>query len=324
VWAEQTLRGDVVVAARDLGLTTPTALPSPTLDRVRAIAGVATATPARSFLVATANRVTFELRGDDTNAPIAAPSPAPHARETPAFVSSPLARRLHVKLGDRFTIATPSGPVALRVAGVPDDFANTGGTATVRFARTAAWFHDDRPDTIVVHAKAGVSATDVRERIASALSTFVLDVRTTAELRDTTLGVLERSFSIARLLGNLALLIAIAGICALLATLALERRTQLGILRFVGASRGFVGAMVVYEAALLAAVGCTIGALAGITGAFVALDVAGSEAFGRAIPFDASLPILGTTLALTFFASVLAAIPAARSAGRIGADARPA
>jgi putative ABC transport system permease protein len=324
VWAEQTMRGDVVVAARDLGLTTPTALPSPTLDRIRAVAGVATATPARSFLVTSAGRINFELRGDDANAPVAAPSAAPDARETPAFVSSPLARRLHVKVGDRFTIATPSGPVALRVAGVPDDFAQSGGTATVRFARTAAWFHDARPDTIVVRAKAGVSATDVRERIASALSTFVVDVRTTAELRETTLGILERSFSIARLLGNLALLIAIAGICALLATLVLERRAQLGILRFVGASRGFVGAMVVYEAALLAAVGCLVGAIAGVAGAFVALDVAGSEAFGRAIPFDAPLPILATTLALTFGASLLAAIPAARSAGHIGADARPA
>jgi putative ABC transport system permease protein len=324
LWAEQTMRGDVVVAARDLGLTAPTALPSPMLDRVRAIAGVATAMPARSFLVASADRVKFELRGDDTNAPIAAPSAAPDARETPAFVSSPLARRLHVKVGDRFTIATPSGPVALRVAGVPDDFANNGGTATVRYARTAAWFHDARPDTIVVRAKPGVSATEVRERIARALSTFVLDVRTTAELRESTLGVLERSFSIARLLGNLALAIAIAGICALLATLVLERRAQFGILRFVGASRGFVGAMVVYEAALLAAVGCVIGAVVGITGAFVALDVAGSEAFGRAIPFDTPLPILATTLALTFGASLLAALPAARSAGRIGADARPA
>jgi putative ABC transport system permease protein len=179
-------------------------------------------------------------------------------------------------------------------------------------------------DTIVVRAKPGVSATEVRARIANALSTFVLDVRTTGELRENTLGVLERSFSIARLLGNLALAIAIAGICALLATLVLERRAQFGILRFVGASRRFVRAMVVYEAALLAAVGCIIGAVAGIAGAFIALDVAGSEAFGRAIPFDAPLPMLAGTLALTFGASLLAALPAARSAGRIGADARPA
>jgi putative ABC transport system permease protein len=322
-WAQATMTGDVVVAERNLGLGVPAALPSPALERVRAVAGVATASPARSFVVVAPGHGRLELRGDDANAPQALPSAAPDAHETPAFVSAPLAARLHVGIGDRFTIATPSGNVALRVTGMPDDFADPDGVATVRFARTAAWFHDDRPDTIVVTAASHADANDVRTRIARALASFRLDVRTTKELRESTLALLDRSFSIARLLGDIALGIAVAGVCALLATLVLERRAQIGMLRYVGASRGFVGAMVVYEAALLATVACVLGTLAGIGGAQLALAVAGSNAFGRSIRLDVPFATLALTLALTFTASIVASLPAARSAGRIAADARP-
>jgi ABC-type antimicrobial peptide transport system permease subunit len=81
--------------------------------------------------------------------------------------------------------------------------------------------------------------------------------------------------------------------------------------------------MVVYEAALLAAVACVLGTIAGIGGAQIALAVAGSSAFGRSIPLELPFATLAITLSLTFTASILAALPAARSAGRIAADARP-
>lgn len=323
-WAAASMRGDVTIAARNLGASAPVAMPSPALARVRAIAGVATAIPARSFLVRSAAYGTFALRGDDANAPHALPSAAPDATETPAFVSPPLARKLHTRVGDRFTIATPSGVVALRVAGIPDDFADAEGVATVPFAKSAAWYRDDRADTIVVTATPGARASDVRARIARALATFRLDIETTTELRANTLALLDRSFAIARLLGDIALGIAIAGVCALLATLVLERRAQFGMLRYVGASRGFVGAMVVYEAALLAALACLIGTVAGVAGAQGALTIASGDTFGRSIPLELPLRMLSLTIVLTFAASLLAAIPAARSAGRIGADARPA
>jgi putative ABC transport system permease protein len=318
------MRGDIVIAARDLGVSVPGAMPSPTLERVRAIAGVATAEPARTFTVVAPGRGQFALRGDDTAAPHAGPTAAPDAVETPAFVTPQLARRLGVRVGDVFSIATPSGTKAIRVAGTPDDFANPSGIATVRFARTAAWFRDGRADTIVATTRGGADTNDVRERIGRTLSAFALDVQTTRELRENTLALLDRSFSIAKLLGGIALFIAVAGVCALLGTLVLERRATLGMLRYVGASRAFVGAMVVYEAAFLAAVACIGGTIFGLGGAFIALAVVGSGAFGGAIAIDVPFGALALTLGLTFAASLAASLPAARSAGAIGADARPA
>jgi putative ABC transport system permease protein len=322
-WARDTMRGDIVIAARDLGVAIPKAMPSPTLERVRAIAGVATAEPARTFTVVAPGRGQFAIRGDDSAAPQAGPTAAPDAVETPAFVTPQLAHRLRVRVGDVFSIATPTGAKSIRVAGTPDDFANPGGIATVRFARTAAWFRDDRADTIVATTKNGVDTNDVRERIGRTLASFALDVQTTRELRENTLALLDRSFSIAKLLGGIALGIAVAGVCALLATLVLERRATLGMLRYVGASRGFVGAMVIYEAALLAAFACVGGTIAGIGGALVGLAFAGSSAFGSSVPIDIPFGALAITLGITFVASLLASLPAARSAGAIGADARP-
>ena len=322
-WARATISGDVVVAERNLGLTAPEAMPSPTLDRVRGVAGVATATPARSFVVVSPGHGRFAIRGDDANAPQALPSAAPSALETPAFVTAPLAHRLHVRVGDRFSIATPAGVVALRMTGMPDDFANPDGIAIVRFARTAGWFHDGRADTIVVTTKRGANATEVRDRIAALLGALRLDVTTTAELRANTLSLLDRSFAIARLLGSIALGIAVAGVCALLATLVLERRSQFGMLRYVGASRGFVGAMVVYEAALLAAVACVGGTVVGIVGASISLAASSSGNFGSGIAMEVPFQTLAFTIGVTFVASIVSALPAARSAGRIGADARP-
>ena len=320
-WMDQTMGGDIVVTAHGFGQATPVALPSSTLKRLRIIEGVAEAIPARTFLVSSAGRGRFALRGDDGAAPPESTLRS-SLNEASASVSAPLAHRLALNIGDRLSIVTPTGPRILRITSVPDDFANSNGIATVRFSQTAAWFNDDRPDTIVVQAQSGISIVAVRTRIVNALATLAVDVRTTREIRHGVQELFELSFSIARVLSGMALLIVIVGICALLATLVLERRTQFAMLRFVGASSGFVQSVVLYQAAFLALTAFVIGTITGFAGAITTLWISGSSEFDHAIPLDESCITIFLMLTLTFVACILAAIPAARSAGRISADVR--
>jgi putative ABC transport system permease protein len=320
-WAAAALPGDLEISAAHLGDADTDTLPATALARIRRVAGVATATPARSFDVVAIGQGVLELRGDDASAPHSGPSPVPYARETPAFVTQPLARRLHVRLGDRLTIATPSGNVRLRVTGVPDDFERTEGAAIVPFASSARWFNDDRPDTIQVNVNSTVEPYRVRSAIVRALAPLRLGIQTTRELRAAAVALLGRSLSIANAFAFVTLAIALAALGAALGALVLERKPQIATLRYVGASRRFVMQMVLCEAAVVAALACMLGLFAGGLTAIVALDAIGSEMFGRGIPLHVSAGGVSLVLALTFLAGILAGLPAARAAGRIAADA---
>jgi len=320
-WATAALPGDLVISAAHLGDAASDALPATALARVRLVAGVATATPARSFDVVALGKGTLELRGDDAAAPHSAPSPVPYARETPAFVTQPLARRMHVRIGDRLTIATPAGNVMLRVAGIPDDFERSGGAAIVPFASSARWFGDDRPDTIQINVRATAAPHDVRSAIARALAPLRLGIQTTRELRLAAIALLARSLSVANELAFVTLAIALAALSATLSALVLERRAEIAILRYLGASRRFVMLMILCEAAVVAALACALGLCAGGGAAAVALGAIGAESFGRGMPLQVPAVGIALVLAGTFLAGILAGLPAARSASRIAAGA---
>jgi ABC-type antimicrobial peptide transport system permease subunit len=101
----------------------------------------------------------------------------------------------------------------------------------------------------------------------------------------------------------------------------MERRHEIGIFRAVGASRGDIRLLFLFEAALIG-VG---GALAGL-GLAAAAAYAADLALDRVLPdllllpesfFSLSWPILALGLSLGLLVSILAAVPPAHRAARM-------
>jgi putative ABC transport system permease protein len=112
--------------------------------------------------------------------------------------------------------------------------------------------------------------------------------------------------------------LAIPSLIAMLNTLAIgviERRREIGMLRAVGATRRQVGAVVLAEALILAAIGVAFGLLSGLYLGFLATQALDSLGFPLEYVFPAGGVIAGIAVGLGFGA--LAAIIPARQAARL-------
>jgi putative ABC transport system permease protein len=110
-------------------------------------------------------------------------------------------------------------------------------------------------------------------------------------------------------LGAVALLVGAIGVANVMVVSVLERRSEIGLRRALGATRGQICAQFLAEATLLSLAGCIIGVAAGAaaTGGY-------ARAHGEAvvIPPQAWLGCLAAALVIGALAGLLPAIRAAR------------
>ncbi|SIR68378.1 ABC transporter permease [Williamsia sterculiae] len=181
------------------------------------------------------------------------------------IVSTTLARTMKVAVGDRLRLATPAGFRELPVLQLVDYVAIDSGTAAIGLDLMRQLF--DRPGAtyLQVNVQTGADVAAVRGRIAAeiAASGRPGHVYTGADSLQATRTSVEQSgrFAVA-----IQWVVAVVAAVALLNTLLLsviERRRDLGVLRAMGAARGFISRMVLAEAAAIAATGTVLGVMMG-------------------------------------------------------------
>jgi putative ABC transport system permease protein len=129
-------------------------------------------------------------------------------------------------------------------------------------------------------------------------------------------GVADRTLTALLLgLGAVALLVGGIGIANVMVVAVLERRTEIGVRRALGAARRHVLVQFVVEAAVLAALGGVIGAAAG-----AAITAAYASSSGWRVDLPVTVPLAGTVVALAVGA-VAGLYPASRAARLAPADA---
>ncbi|HYZ56575.1 MAG TPA: FtsX-like permease family protein, partial [Streptosporangiaceae bacterium] len=112
-------------------------------------------------------------------------------------------------------------------------------------------------------------------------------------------------------LGAVALLVGGIGIANVMVISVLERRSEIGLRRALGARRGHVAAQFVAEAALLAAAGGTAGA---ILGGFATAIYAAARHWSAVVPLTVLLSAVGAALLIGALAGLYPAARAARLA----------
>jgi putative ABC transport system permease protein len=108
--------------------------------------------------------------------------------------------------------------------------------------------------------------------------------------------------------------VAVLGVATTLAALTLERRAELSVLRFLGASRQQVRAILVMESGLVGLLGTLIGLLLGGILSMLLVYVINFQSFGWTIQFaipggflvQAGVVVMAATLAAGFYPASLA------------------
>lgn len=234
--------------------------------------------------------------------------------------------QLHVRVGDLVSLGNPRlGAANFRVTGVVDvrgslDYSSTPyGIVTESTARLLAGV--EGANVALLRDESGASATDVQTRVnAAGVGGFA---QTTKELVDGA-GAAEQT----RLSGIDAVLFSFSPLALVVAAIVLgtsilvslgSRRTQLALLRSVGATKAQTFALVLVEVLTLGLVGSVVGVVAGIalaraglplTGLVPGLPAVSGTAF--TVPALGLLASFGAGVVLSLVAGLLPAWAASR------------
>ncbi len=329
LWLDIQLRADIYVrpdAPAAAGLYPP--LPAPTAGILGATPGVAAVDAFRGVevrfrgeratlgagnleIVRRFGRLRF-LHGEDRDAIL---------RSLPgrdrAIVSEPFANRFGVRAGDSIEVPMADANVRLTVAGIYYDYSSSQGLAIVDTSTMLKYLPEQPATNAAVYVGRSVRADDVLHEIRLRTEGLGVMIAPNAALRRTSLEIFDRTFAITWALEAVAIAVAMLGAANALLAVVLDRRRELGILRYLGASGRQVRRMILTEAAMLGLLASAAGVTLGFALSLLLIFVVNKQSFGWTIQFHPPGALLGAALGLVWGVTVLAGLYPARVAAAV-------
>jgi putative ABC transport system permease protein len=157
----------------------------------------------------------------------------------------------------------------------------------------------------------------VRAGIEQAAAGHSILMFSNRDLRTEAIRIFDRTFAITYALEAVAVIVAVMGIAGALLALVIDRRRELGLLRFLGAASGQVRKLILVEAALLGLLANLAGLIQGFALSLILIYVINKQSFGWTIRFHWPVHILLGALTLVYLATVLAGLYPAQVAVRL-------
>lgn len=243
-------------------------------------------------------------------------------RDTNAIlVSEPFTYKHHLRAGD--TIALPLGAArpSFKIADVFYDYGSERGSILVDRATMLRYLPDPDPSNLAIYVSPGVAVDSVRDAIlqtAGAAGRQVL-LFSNRDLRSEAIRIFDRTFTITYALEAVAVIVAVMGIAGALVALVIDRRRELGLLRFLGAATGQIRKQILIEAGLLGLLSNLVGFALGFALSLILIYVINKQSFGWTIHFHWPVAVLLGSLSLVYGATVLAGLYPAQIAIRLNA-----
>jgi putative ABC transport system permease protein len=239
----------------------------------------------------------------------------PHADR--AIVSEPFANRHHVRAGDRLTLPIGAYNVTLAVAGVYYEYSSSQGYVILDRTTLLKYLPNQPATNAALYLAPGVDRDGVQRAIQLKAGPYGISIAPNQTLRKAAIEIFDRTFAITWALEAVAIVVAMLGAANSLLALVLDRRRELGLLRYLGASTVQVRRMVLTEAALLGILALILGLALGLALSLLLVFVVNKQSFGWTIQFHPPYLPLGAALALVWCVTVLAALYPAQVATRL-------
>jgi putative ABC transport system permease protein len=326
-WLSQSLQADVYVQPPSLVFRRSTAtLDSAVADRLRGLEGVAGAYSVR--------RTAVEANVGRTELVAIEPGPEtpdvyrfkdgepndiwPRFRtDDTVFISEPYSYRHDLGVGDTVRLQTDRGRHPFPIEGVYYDYGSDLGVVMMSRS-TYTDFYDDRGVSGLAFYAADGQDVDALIADMRAATQGLQDVviRSNRALRETSLRVFDRAFTITTVLRILAIVVAFIGVLSALMALELERRREMGVLRATGMTPPQLGGYVTLQTGLMGAIAGLLSLPLGYALAYVLVFVINKRSFGWTLQLTVSPEILVQALVLAVGAALLAGLYPAWSMAR--------
>jgi putative ABC transport system permease protein len=321
VWLDAQLRADIFMRAQGpatAGIYPPIAAPVPEI--ARQTTGVAEVDTLRAFEFRyEGSRATFAAGNMDIVRRrrflrfLSGSFPNPDQ----AMVTEPFADKHHLHTGDVMRIPLGARTVALAVAGIYYDYSSDRGTVLVDRSTLLKYLPDQPVTNIAIYIQPGADATKIRRDLETRLRDFPLMIAPNEVLRRAAVEVFDRTFAVTYALEAVAIIVAMLGAANSLLALVLDRRREIGLIRYLGAATGQVRRMILMEAGLLGLLAGSLGLALGMALSAVLIYVVNKQSFGWTIQFHPPVLLLAGALLLVWAVTVLAGVYPARFASRL-------
>jgi putative ABC transport system permease protein len=326
VWIDAYVGGDLMV-------NSATPMPSRLMRRVEAVPGVGAVTPMRTLPVSwqlpggesenlvfmgvdteTYDRVTsFVFSDSQTDAEAAYRQ---LAEGNALFVSSVLAEKYDLRVGDTLRLRTRHGSNDFTVAAVVVSFFNQGLAVQGSWADMRLHFKVSDANAYLVKVADGNDTAEVQQRITEMVGRRQrISVVSNQSVIDQALKLLNQAYSMFDIMAIITVLVGALGVVNTLSVNVVERAQEIGMLRSIGLTRGQTLVMILAESLLMGLIGGVLGLGFGLllTRIFLWSMTAMS---GYKIEFVLPAQAVASGLLIALFVSQVAAIFPARRAAR--------
>ena len=232
-------------------------------------------------------------------------------------VSEPFSYKHHVKAGDFITLSLSGTQASFRVADVYYDYSSERGSILMDRHTMLRYLPDPAPSNLAIYVSPNAQLETVRAAIEKATAGHRILLFSNRDLRAEAIRIFDRTFAITYALEAVAVIVAVIGIAGALLALVIDRRRELGLLRFLGAATGQVRKLILVEAGLLGLLADLAGMALGFALSLILIFVINKQSFGWTIRFHWPVEILLGALTVVYVATVLAGLYPAQVAVRL-------
>ncbi len=233
------------------------------------------------------------------------------------IVSEPFAEKHRVRVGDRLTVPLGTQRPTFRIAGVFLDYSSENGYIILDQSIARRYLPADEPSNLAIYADPNADRAQLRTAIEQAYAPRRIALFENRSLRNEAVRIFDQTFAVTYALEAVAIFVAVMGVAGAMVALIIDRRREIGLLRFLGASRSQLRGMILFEAGFIGLLSQFLGVLAGGLLSLVLIFVINKQSFGWTIEFHLPVLALLSALAFVWVATVLAGLYPARIALRL-------
>jgi len=225
------------------------------------------------------------------------------------LVSESYAYHRRIGTSDSLVLPTAHGERSFTVAGVFYDYGSDRGTVVMHRATYDRYWDDPAFESMAVYVAPGTDGTRVLHRIETEiLAGTGLVARSNQRIKQISLAIFDRTFTVTEVLRLLTIVVAVIGILSALVAIQLDRKRELAVLRAGGLTRGELSRVLMLEGGVMGVASAVMSIPLGIVLAAVLVFVINKRSFGWSMQFTIAWEQALLALALGLAAGAVAAV----------------